>query len=262
VAIPVYAPHEIDGIARAAEVVSRAIDAAFERCAPNTPTREISDAAERVLAGAGAEPLFPEQREDGERFGTVACVCINDQVVHARPGERRITPGELVTIDVGARLGRWCADLARSMVVPVDDDAPESEGARSVSDGSLLGAARTVLDAALGAMVPGGKWSDVAATVRARADSAGVYLIDGFCGHGIGRELHEPPAAKFVEVGPDDDFVLRPGMVFTLEPIVCTRPVGTVLDADGWTVRTRDGSPACYEERMVAITRSGPRILG
>ena len=261
-AIPVYAPHEIDGIERAAEVVSRAIDAALAGCVDGTTTREVSAAAERVLAEAGAEPLFPDQRDGGEAFGAVACVCVNDEVVHARPGDRALLAGGVVTVDVGARFDGWCADLARSTVVGGDGVGSDSERAPGVNDGPLLTAARDVLHAALGALKPGGSWSNVATAVRDRARSLGVYLIDGFCGHGIGWELHEPPAAKFVDPGPDDDFVLRPGMVFTLEPIVCTRPVGTVLDALGWTVRTRDGSPACYEERMVAITRSGPRVLG
>ncbi len=265
--IPIRTPAEIDAIARAARVVRRALDAAVDALRPGVTTIFVAHAASRALRDAGAESLFDRESDDaGRTFPHAVCICVNEQAVHGVPGDRTLESHDLVTIDLGGRLDGWCADLARSAVVG------------GASDG-LLDAARVLTDLACGLCQPGACWGDVARAVAANADKLGVYLLDGFAGHGIGRELHEQPVAR---LGPlheraatagggssqptgcrsNHDLILRPGMVLTVEPIVCNRPVGTVLDADGWTVRTRDGSRACYAERMVAITRAGPRILG
>jgi methionyl aminopeptidase len=216
-----------------------------------------------AFARTGAEPLLPGHRTgDGAAFPACVSICVNEEVVHGVPGPRILRGGDIITIDTAARLAGWCADAARSMVV----GAPAGE-----ADRGLPQAALACLDAGLSAMQPRVAWSDVARAVADAAARQGVVLATGYAGHGIGCDLHEAPEA-WLGTGPDgstgQDFVLRPGMVLTLEPIVMegrgtgngVGPELLVLD-DGWTVLARDRRWACHEERTVAITRGGPEVL-
>lgn len=286
--VPIRTEAEIDGIARAGEIGARALAAGFAAARPGASTREVDRAVEREIRAAGARAIFRGLRPapHAPPFSGVACVCLNEEAVHAVPrDDRLIRAGDLLTIDTGIELDAWCADLAwTEPVAPGEGPAPgRSE--------RLASAARAVVEAALAAIAPGVRWSAVSAGVLAKAQELGFDLIPGFAGHGIGRRLHEPPRARLerpaVEPGSDDDFTLRPGMVLTVEPIL-TEPVRTepepepdapVRDSarhpgtsppeppatmdmgDGWTVATRGGGWACHEERTVAVVRGGCRVL-
>jgi methionyl aminopeptidase len=122
---------------------------------------------------------------------------------------------------------------------------------------------RQAVKEACAAMTSGARWSSIVAILESWAERGGWRLAPSFPGHGIGRSLHEPPKAWTAPDGEraPRDFVLRPGMVLTLEPIaVLGEPEIIGLD-DGWTVVTKDRAWACHEERMIAITRGGPRTL-
>ncbi len=186
-------------------------------------------------------------------FPGPACISVNDQAVHAPPGDRILRAGDLVTVDVGATLDGWCGDVAEGLVLPGGDDGHEP----------LLRACRRAVAAGVRACGPGVQWSAVARAIRAAAAAEDCVVLPGFSGHGVGQRLHEPPRAGYrTAAGDRADFTLLPGMVLTIEPIVSRPPGGVVDDADGWTVRTADGTAACHVERMVAVTRHGARVLG
>ncbi|MEO1129563.1 MAG: type I methionyl aminopeptidase [Planctomycetota bacterium] len=263
-------PEEIDRIADAGRVVARALDAAERACAPGVTTLQINEAVADVLRDAGAESLFRGYiQKDAPPFAGEACLSINDGVVHGVPGTRVIAPGDLVTIDVGARCSGWCADAARSVLVPggPDDDVASR----------LIEATRTILEHGAASMVPGRRWSEIGLELEAMAHETGCGIVTEYVGHGIGRDLHEAPKAPAYWsgfVGPD--FLLEPGLVLAIEPILTSRPGEAVgppggglpawrtpvrgLD-DGWTVVTADGCLACHEEHVVAVAPGGGRIL-
>jgi methionyl aminopeptidase len=270
-ALTLRTPREIDRIAAAGSVVARALDAAEHACAPGVTTLQINEAVAGVLRDAGAESLFRGYLQKGAPpFAGEACISVNEGVVHGLPGGRPIAPGDLVTVDVGARLGGWCADAARSLLVPGGPD--DALAAR------LIEATRTILEHAAACMAPGRRWSEVGLELEELARETGFGIVTEYVGHGIGRELHEPPKAPAYWtgfVGPD--FVLEPGLVLAIEPILTSRP-GTAEDLtrqgglpawrtpvrgldDGWTIVTADGCLACHEEHVVAVAPGGGRIL-
>ncbi|MCC7390025.1 MAG: type I methionyl aminopeptidase [Phycisphaerales bacterium] len=250
---------DIDALHRAAALAWAAVRRGLCAAQPGITTATVGALVRRTIVDAGALPAFegyiPPQ--SATPFPGAACISVNEECVHAPPGPRVLEPGDLVTIDAGVQLDGWLGDVADSAVVPGADDD------RARAHQALLHASRRALAAGIRACRPGARWHEVARAVRASAAFHDLTPLAGLAGHGVGRSLHEPPRAGY-QTRPDDadDFLLLPGMVLTVEPVLA-RPPGVSLQApDGLTVRTADGSPACHAERMVAVTRRGPRILG
>lgn len=246
---------DIAGLNRAARLAWTAVRAGIGVGRAGLTTAEVEGAVREAILAGGGRPAFDGYRPPGARtaFTGAACISVNDEAVHARPGGRVLQPGDLVTIDAGVELDGWFGDVAESVVLRGGD--PHAE--------RLLRGCRRAVGAGVRACGPGVWWSIVARAVRAAAAVEGFMVLPGFAGHGVGRSLHEAPRAGYgARAGDRGDFTLMPGMVLTVEPIVVAPPGSVEHAADGWTVRTSDGSPACHVERMVAITRRGSRVLG
>ncbi|MFM9995253.1 MAG: type I methionyl aminopeptidase [Phycisphaerales bacterium] len=264
-AIPIKSPRDIDAIRRSGRQLWSILDDAVREARAGMTTGAIDARICAAIRNAGAEPvLLGGRRGDGPPFPACCSITVNEEVVHGVPGARILRAGDVVTIDAALRLDGWCADAARATVIGVAPDA---------STAGLVRAAREALDAAIGAMTPGVAWSVAARAAARAARAAGVRLVSAYAGHGIGRRLHEPPEACFLGPGSGrgwasgQDFILRPGMVLAVEPIVTEGLGGGSSDPeligtdDGWTVLARDRSRACHEERTVAVTRGGPVVL-
>ena len=268
-AISLRTADEIAAIERAGAVVAAALEAAQAAVRAGATTAELDAAARATIAGQGAEPSFLgyPNPNGGAAFPAACCISVGNEVVHGIPGPRVLRAGELVKIDVGARLDGWCADAAIAVVVP---------GASDDSLAAFVADSWETLHAGISGMQPGARWSDVAERMQRLAVARGHGMVDGWHGHGVGRHVHEAPQApSMVTRGlrAERDFTLLPGMVLAVEPILVLRGRGTV-DADGcmdgitattgadaWTVALPEGSVVCHVEHTVAVTRSGPRIL-
>jgi methionyl aminopeptidase len=260
---------EIEAIARAGAAVASALDAAEVAVRCGGTTAEIDAAVRAAIAAQGGEPSFLGYAHPagGPAFPAACCASVGNEAVHGIPGERVLRAGELVKIDVGVRLGGWCADAAISVEVP---------GARDASLAAFVADAWETLHAGIAAMQPGMRWSDAANRMQRLAVARGHGMVDGWHGHGVGRGVHEAPQAPCL-VTPglreERDFTLLPGMVLAVEPILvmgargevgpdgCLAGVPSHAAADGWTVRIAQGLVAAHVEHTVAVTRSGPRIL-
>ena len=257
---------EIDSIRSAGALAAAALDAARAACVVGATAREIDAAVRRTIEAGGGEPLFLGYVGSGARppFPAASCVSVNEQLVHAIPGDRVISCGDLVSIDVGVRLRGWCADTATTVAVgaPLPDRA------------AMLDCAEGMLAHAVDAIAPGRRWSGIASDLEAIAERAGFAIAIDFVGHGIGRTLHEPPQVPCAWSGAvsHQDFTLRPGMVLAIEPmLVLERPTrnrdGAWLSprattaADGWTVTVDSGAASCHVEHTVAVTRVGADVL-
>lgn len=260
---------EMDAIERAGAAVALALDAASAAVRAGATTAELDRAARAALEAAGAEPTFVgyPNPAGGPAFPAAACVSVANEAVHGIPGTRVLRAGELVKIDVGARIDGWCADAAVSVVVP---------GAERAGADAFVADAWETLHAGIARMQPGCAWSDVAAAMQRVAFERGHGVVDGWHGHGIGRAAHEAPQApSLVTPGLRErrDFTLLPGMVLAVEPILVMGARGTADSAgnathvpvevasDGWTVRAAEGLVVAHVEHTVAVTRHGPRIL-
>lgn len=262
---------EIEAIRAAGSVVRAALDAAAAACVPGARTRDLDEAARVVIEDRDAEPLFlyyPEYVR-GQGFPGIACTSVNEQVIHGVPGRRVLHEGDLVSIDCGARLDGWCADAAITVAA----------GTMKPSHGTLVRATEKVLELAVERIRPGLRWSSIASEMESSAAAAGFGVVADYVGHGIGRKLHEAPSAPSVltrALRRRGDFTLRPGMVLAVEPMLVlleesygknrmngegAERVATVVESDGWTVRTASETVSCHVEHTIVVTRSGSDIL-
>lgn len=262
--IRIASPRDLDEIARAGALLDAILRQALARVAPGVTTASIDAFIRERMRETGAEPVMEREHSPrGGVFGHACSVTVNEEVMHAPPGPRRLREGDVFTIDAALRLNGWCVDAARCGMV-----SGESARVAHHDQIELPHTAKRLLAALIEAMVPGRRWSEawVAAMQACRADAR---VIPGFAAHGVGRELHEAPAIEICTdpVGhaplPRQDLVLRPGMVLAIEPILMagTGAAETVELDDGWTIATRTRGRACFEEETVAVTRRGPRVL-
>lgn len=238
---------EIELLEAANAVVRRVLEGIAERVRPGVTTRELDRYAEQEIRRSGAVPAFLGYRG----FPATLCTSVNDVIVHGIPDERPLVEGDLLGVDCGVLYKGYYGDAARTY--PVGEVSPEAR--------ALLETGEEALRRAVRAARPHGRLSDIGYAVQSYVESRGFSVIREFVGHGIGAALHEEPQVPnygFPGEGPR----LRPGLVLAIEPMIAAGDPAVVIDRDGWTARTRDGSLAVHFEYSVAITESGPRVLG
>jgi methionyl aminopeptidase len=243
----------IDAMYEAGQVVARALTAVQKAADVGVSLLELDEVAHDVLREAGAASPFLGYHPSfaPAPFPAVLCVSVNDAIVHGIPDRHRLRDGDLVSIDFGAELGGWVGDSALSFVVGTPREA----------DLRLIETVERALAAGIEAAVVGNRIGDIAHAIGTVCRGAGYGIPDGFGGHGIGRRMHEDPGVPN-EGRPGRGMRLRHGMVLAIEPMVIRGGTdGYHAAADGWTLRTNDGSRAAHAEHTVAITESGPRIL-
>jgi len=237
---------ELAVMRRAGRVVAEMHEVCRAAVAPGATTGELDALAREVLARRGATSNFLGYGG----FPAVACISVNDEVVHGIPGERVLEHGDLVSIDCGAVVDGWHGDAAFTVAV----------GEASPHDARLVEVGRRSLEAAIDQVRPGRTLGDVGHAIESVVRAGGFSLLDDHCGHGIGRAMHEAP--DVLNTGrPGAGLRIEVGMVLAIEPMVCAGgPDYRVLE-DGWTVVTADGARAVHWEHTVAVTAGGPEVL-
>jgi len=227
-------------------LAARVLRAVMARVSPGVTTRELADFADQRIRAAGAENAFLGYRG----FPGKICVSVNDEVVHGVPGERRISLGDIVSLDIGLKFRGYVGDTAGTVMVGVTDPM------RIL----LVRTAERALDAGIAAARAGNRLSDISHAVQSVCETAGFSVVRDFVGHGIGRELHEDPQVPNYGA-PGKGPRLRPGMTLAIEPMVNMGGYKVQVDDDGRTVRTQDGMPSAHVEHMVAIRDGEPEVL-
>jgi methionyl aminopeptidase len=237
---------EIERLARVNELVAHVLAELRTLVAPGVTTAELDAHAERRLGEAGAEPAF----KGYHGYPATICASVNEQVVHGIPSRRSLIEGDIVSLDMGARLGGYFGDCA--VTVPVGRVSKDAEHLLSVTEASLY--------KGLNAVRPGARVHDIGAAVQEYVEAHGYSVVREFVGHGIGTKLHEEP--QIPNYGPGGrGSRLAEGMVLAIEPMVnFGKPAVKVL-GDGWTAVTKDGSLSAHFEHTVVVTRTGCRIL-
>lgn len=246
---------EIDCMRRAGSVVAAVLDRCAQACRPGITTRELDDLAWKTFTALGATGLFfgyPDY-QPGMGYPRHTCISVNEEIVHGIPGDRIVRNGDVVSIDCGVRLDGWCADSARTILVGEAD----AEARR------LVETTRRCLDEAIAAIRPGRSWSEIGRMMEQIAIRERLGIIREYVGHGIGRSMHEPPKVPNYAITPGgrEDFLLRPGMVIAVEPMLTLGKGRTLTLRDGWTVVTKDRRRAAHEEHTVAVTAGGAEVL-
>jgi methionyl aminopeptidase len=244
---------QIEQMRAAGRVVAAVLAAVKKEASVGVSLRELDGVARDVLSSAGAVSLFDGYHPGfaGSPFSGVICTSVNDAVLHGPPGDLRLADGDLLNVDCGASVDGWCADAATSFVV----------GTPRTEDLELIAITERALAAGIAAAVPGARLGDIGAAIGAVGHQAGVGTNLDFGGHGIGRAMHEEP---HVPNGgrPGRGLKLQPGHVIAIEPWFWLGPGSVyVVDEDGWTLRSADGTRGAHAEHTVAITDNGPQIL-
>lgn len=237
---------EIAVMRRAGRIVAEVFELMREKIRPGITTGELDMLAERLIRKRGAVPLF----KGYGGFPATLCLSVNDEVIHGIPGKRVLQEGDIISVDVGAKIDGFCGDAARTFAV--GKIAPEVQTLLDVTERSLA--------AGIGQAVIGNRIGDIANAVQTVAEAEGYGVVRDFTGHGIGRELHEAPDVP--NYGrPGRGLRLISGMALAIEPMINmgTHEVRTLRD--GWTVVTLDGRPSAHFENTVAITADGPVVL-
>jgi len=238
---------EIEKLRRVNQLVGRILAELRQVVVPGISTSDIDELAERRVREAGAEPAF----KGYHGYPATVCASVNEQVVHGIPSSRPLASGDIVSIDMGAKLDGFFGDCA--VTVPVGEVTPQAS--------ELLRVTEEALFRGIDRVRPGARVSDIGAAVQQHVEAQGFSVVREFVGHGIGTSLHEEPQVpNFGEPGKGPR--LKPGLVLAIEPMVNAGEPEVEVDADGWTARTRDGSLSAHFEYSVAVTERGARVLG
>jgi methionyl aminopeptidase len=237
---------DLEGLRRAGRVVALTLAETRSAVEPGVTTAELDGVAAAVLERHGARSA--PQLVYG--FPGAICISVGDEVVHGVPGARRLARGDVITLDVTAELDGYMADAAITTIVPPVAPLPER----------LVQTAELALAQGIASVRAGQPLNAVGRAVGRTVERSGFTVLRPLAGHGIGRTIHEPPTVLNYDE-PRQRIRLTPGLVFTIEPIISAAGHALSEDADGWTVRTRDGSLAAHAEHTVVVTPRGAPIV-
>lgn len=238
---------QIEQMKRAGRITGEALLVAQEHVRPGVSTWELDRVIHDYIVKCGASPSFLGY----SGFPGSACISINDEVIHGIPSKKRVLEeGDIVKIDVGAFIGGFHGDSARTFPV-----GSVSENARR-----LIEATKESFYRGLSQTLVGYRIGDIGAAVDACARENGYSVVRRYVGHGVGHELHEAPEVPNFGT-PGRGARLYAGMVIAIEPMVNEGVCDVRELADGWTVKTADGKLSAHYEHTVAILDDGPVLL-
>jgi methionyl aminopeptidase len=237
---------EIEKIAAAGRIAADTVAHVGDYIQPGVTTAELDRIGEEFIRSQGGVPTSKGYRG----FPAALCISPNDMIVHGIPGDYVVGDGDVLTIDVGVTRDGYVADTAYTF--GVGDVSPEAE--------RLLEVAQSALSAGIEQARIGNRVGDVSAAIQQAVEDGGFSVVRALVGHGVGRAYHEDP--QIPNYGTAGRGVpLSAGMTLAIEPMITAGGIEIVVDDDGWSVYTADGSLSAHFEHTVAITESGPRIL-
>ncbi len=237
---------QIEGIRRASRLTREILERLKERVREGVTTGSLDDWVQGVLAERGARAATLGYKG----YPKSCCVSINEVICHGIPGERVLASGDIVNVDVTSVLDGYYGDASNMYLV-----GEVGEEARKLVD-----VTRECLWRGIDVVRPGARVGDVGHAIQTHAEGHGYSVVRDFVGHGVGLRFHEPPQVPhFGDPGTGPE--LRPGMVFTIEPMINAGGAEGEVLADGWTAVTRDRSLSAQWEHTVAVTGDGVDVL-
>ncbi len=244
--IKLHTAEGFEGMRAAGRLAATILDEVAELVQPGVTTESIDTAVREMMLDAGAVPATLGYRG----YTHSSCISINHVICHGIPSDKVLKEGDIVNVDVTPLLDGWHGDTSRMYFA----------GEPSIKAKRLVEVTYECLMLGIEAAKPGARLGDIGAAIEAHARQFRYGVVREFCGHGLGRLFHDAPevvhAAK-AGTGPE----LRPGMFFTIEPMInLGKPWAKVL-GDGWTAVTRDKSLSAQFEHSIAITEDGNEIF-
>jgi methionyl aminopeptidase len=220
---------------------------------PGTVLNDIEALARKLISQSGGTPSFTTVGD----YKWTTCLCVNDEVVHGIPTDRKLVSGDVFTIDIGMIYDGFHTDTASSIIVGGDNAVvPESTK-------QLLKTGKAALESAIKVAHAGNRVGHISQAIQQSIESAGYGIVKQLVGHGVGRTLHEEPQIPgFLRSDKAKTPELTEGMTIAIE-VIYAQGSGAVIYAndDGWTISTRDGSLSAVFEHTLAITTHDPIVI-
>jgi methionyl aminopeptidase len=244
--IKLHGPSGFAGMRKAGALVAQCLDMLAPHVKPGVTTAELDRLVADFARKHNALPATLMYR--GYRYST--CTSLNHVVCHGMPGERQLKDGDIVNVDVTFIVDGWYGDSSRMYAIgPI---ARKAERLMEVTYEAMM--------RGIAAVKPGATTGDIGYAIQSFDEPQQMSVVSDVCGHGLGRMFHDEP--NIIHVGrPGEGVVLRPGMFFTIEPMInLGRPHVKIL-SDGWTAVTRDRSLSAQYEHSVGVTKTGVEIF-
>ncbi|MBN9035510.1 MAG: type I methionyl aminopeptidase [Rhizobiales bacterium] len=244
--IRLYGAEAFEGMRKACNLTARALDELAAMVRPGVATDEIDRFVFEFGMDHGALPATLNYRG----YTKSSCTSINHVVCHGIPDAKPLREGDIVNVDVTYILDGWHGDSSR--MYPVGQIKRAAERLLEVTHESLM--------LGVAAVRPGARTGAIGHAIQAFAEAQRCSVVRDFCGHGVGRLFHDAP--NILHYGnPHEGIEMRPGMIFTIEPMInLGRPHVKVL-SDGWTAVTRDRSLSAQYEHTVGVTETGCEVF-
>lgn len=252
--IPLKTEQEIQIMREGGKILSGVIKKLEKQVRPGITTKELEGLAQALILSSNGKCSFKDYAgpmgEKTKPFPSCLCVSVNEQIVHGVPCDRVLKQGDIVSLDLGLFWNGFHTDMA--ITLPVGEISAEAQ--------RLIRITKKVLKIAIKKARPGNTFGDIGNTIQRYAESQGFSIIRDLCGHGIGRDLHEEPQILNYgkrKTGP----VIRPGMVFCLEPMLAIGDWQIKKSSDGFAWQTKDNSLSAHFEHTIAIGLDKPEVL-
>jgi methionyl aminopeptidase len=234
------------GMAKAGQLVAEALDLLADEVRPGVTTEALDQFVFEFAMDHGAVPAPLNYRG----FPKSICTSLNHVVCHGIPGPRALKEGDILNIDVTLIVDGWHGDSSRMYAVGKIPRAAER----------LLEVTYNALMRGVAAVRPGATTGDIGAAIQTYAESERCSVVRDFCGHGLGRVFHDRP--NILHYGePGEGLTLKPGMLFTIEPMINLGKPHVKILSDGWTAVTRDRSLSAQFEHSVGVTEAGCEVF-
>lgn len=237
---------ELEIMKKAGKIAAVALSKVLKEVKPGVTLEHLDNVAREEIETMQAAPSFMTVDD----YKWTICVTVNEQVVHGIPSKRRLNDGDILGIDIGALYKGFHSDTASTVGV----------GQISKEDEKFMKIGKETLKKAINKAKIGGKIGDISAEIQKNIEEAGYSIVKNLTGHGVGRQLHEEPMVPGFGkkgIGPR----LQENMVLAIEVIYAKGKGDVVLDSDGWTISTKDGTLGGLFEQTIAIKNSGPIVL-
>ncbi len=244
--IKLHGPEAFAGMRRAGRLAAEILDALIAHVAPGVTTQALDDIVHAMTLDGGGVPATLGYRG----FTKSCCISINHVVCHGIPSDKALKDGDIVNIDVTPIVDGWHGDTSRMYLV---GDVP-------LKATKLIDVTYECLMLGLEQARPGNHLGDIANAIQTYAEQRRYSVVRDFCGHGVGRLFHDSP--EVIHAGrPGTGPELRPGMIFTVEPMINLGRADVKVQDDGWTAVTRDHSLSAQFEHSIGITDDGCEIF-
>jgi methionyl aminopeptidase len=246
--VPIHSAEAFAALRRAGRLAAETLDFITPQVRPGVTTGELDRLIDGFVRERGAVPATLGYKG----YPASSCISVNHVVNHGIPSDRkRLAAGDIANIDVTVILDGWYGDTSRMFFV----------GERvGVKARRLVDVTYEAMMVGIAAVRPGATLGDVGHAIQTVAEAARFSVVRDFCGHGLGRVFHAAPEVRHYGE-PGAGLVLRPGMVFTVEPMINAGGHEVKILADGWTTVTRDRSLSAQFEHTVGVTEGGCEIF-